>query len=74
MFNVIGEVIYGLKNKILCANHDSIFEARKLGIDPQQSLDFNNNNIKETMETVSITLTQRSQGTPVSLRQISNHF
>ena len=55
----------------LGANQDSILEASKLGINPHQTLDFNSNNLGDIMETVSITMKQRSKGTPTTLRQCS---
>ena len=53
------------------ANQDSIFEAGKLGINAEQTLDFNKESINEVMRSVSHALTQQASGTQVSLRQCS---
>ena len=53
------------------ANQDSILEASKLGINAEHTLDFDANTVHDVMRTVSIALTQQSQGTPTTLRQCS---
>jgi len=53
------------------ANQDSILEASKLGIDAEDTLDFDAETVHDVMRTVSIALTQQSQGTPTTLRQCS---
>ena len=53
------------------ANQDSILEAGKLGINAEQTLDFDANTVHDVMRSVSIALTQQSQGTPTTLRQCS---
>ena len=54
----------------LGANQDSILEASKLGIEAEQTLDFDMSNIKEVLCSVSAAITSRSMGTPTSLRKL----
>ena len=51
------------------ANQDSILEAGKLGINSEDTLDFDANTIHDAMRSVSNVIRQQSQGTPTSLRQ-----
>ena len=53
------------------ANQDSILEASKLGINAEHTLDFDTDTVHDVMRSVSIALTQHSQGTPTTLRQCS---
>jgi hypothetical protein len=53
------------------ANQDSILEASKLGINAEHTLDFDADTVHDVMRSVSIALTQQSQGTPTTLRQCS---
>ena len=54
------------------ANQDSIFEAGKLGINPEQTIDFDINTVHDVMRSVSHVIRQQSQGTPTTLRQFSS--
>ena len=54
------------------ANQNSILEAGKLGINPEQTLDFDADTVHDVMRSVSHVIRQQSQGTPTSLRQYSS--
>jgi hypothetical protein len=54
------------------ANQDSILEAGKMGINSDNTLDFDINTVQDAMRSVSHVLRQQSQGTPTTLRQFSS--
>ena len=58
----------------LGANQDSILEASKLGIQCENTLDFDSETVQDVMRTVSITMTQQLSGNNTSLRQCSDAY
>ena len=56
------------------ANQDSILEAGKMGINSDNTLDFDVNTVQDAMRSVSHVLRQQSQGTPTTLRQSNTPY
>jgi hypothetical protein len=63
------KILLGWDFMYLGANQDSVLQAGNLGINPEQTLDFDINNLSSVMQTVSITMSERAQGTPTTLRR-----
>jgi len=53
------------------ANQDSILEAGKLGINADNTIDFDSDTVNDAMRSVSTVIRQQSQGIPTTLRQCS---
>ena len=54
------------------ANQDSILEASKLGINADNTIDFDADTVNDAMRSVSSVIRQQSQGVPTTLRQFSS--